>query len=274
MLTLGLAIITYGAEGIARVGRMLPPETPGVSYTISWQNHTGISLPPSLNDRHDVEVLRFDTPGLSANRNNAIAHCKADIILLADDDITYRPDAFLKLRKIFTTHPEIDVATTICDFGTPRNYPDQVTELSQHLPHGYSVASVEIALRRSTAGNLRCCPEMGLGSNEFHGGEDELLLLSALKKGLKCTFFPITICTHPPQSTGTKAHLSPANLKASGVVIALMYPYSAPVRIILKAWRTTHRRQSSFLRALLYLIEGAMKARALLARNPDTLWTR
>ena len=82
MLTLDVAISTYKRDGIRKVEKMLPPPQEGVKYVVSWQEHDDNPIPSELSSRADVEVYRLDKKGLSNNRNNAISHCKGDIILI------------------------------------------------------------------------------------------------------------------------------------------------------------------------------------------------
>lgn len=271
MLTLDFAIVTHRPEGLERVARMLPPRAEGVRYIVSWQLHEGAHVPESL-QRDDVEVHRHDVRGISSNRNNAIDHCRADIVMFADDDLIMHPDAFNDVRLAFEHHPDADVATFRSVKHGDTLYPACPVPLHQPLPHGYSVTSFEIAFRRATAGTLRCCTELGLGSPRLHGGEDEMFLLSAIKRGLRCMYFPITVCEHPHPSTGTKDGLTKGNLEAAGCVIALTYPATCQLRIPLKAARLARKGQASFFSALLHLTRGALAARGVRQRNRSTLW--
>ncbi len=272
MMTLDLALATYGPDGISRVAAMVLPPAEGVRYIVSWQAHGDAPIPAEL-IRPDVEIHRFNLLGQSLNRNNAIEHCTADIILHSDDDLIYTASQFEEIIQVFECNPQIDVATfrsKIHDYD--RIYPASVVKLREHLPKYYSVGTIEIAFRRATAGNLRCCPELGLNSPKLHGGEDEMFLMSAIRRGLDCRFFPITICEHPGASTGTKAHFTNENLQASGCVIALTRPWTAILRVPLKAWRVSRKGQASFLRALYRISRGALMAPGVLKRNHKYLW--
>ncbi|MDO4319485.1 MAG: glycosyltransferase [Bacteroidales bacterium] len=270
-MTLDIAIITYGPEGIRRLAERDFPVIAGISYVISWQDYREGDVPSALL-RDDIKVVRCDAPGLSNNRNRSIESCTSDIILISDDDITHDFNALRQLIEIFERNPELDVATFRSIHPSGVIYPDHSCRLSVPYPKGYSVTSFEIALRRSTAGNLRACPELGLGSPRFHAGEDEMLLLSAINRHLDCRFYPLTICEHPHVSTGCKATLTDGNLLAAGCVIALTYPGSCMLRIPLKAWRVSRRGQASLARALWQITRGAIAAPGVLRRNRDTLW--
>lgn len=271
MLTLDLAIVTHRPEGIERVARILLPSMPGVRYIVSWQNHGNAPIPQVLQQREDVEVHRHELPGISSNRNNAIDHCSADIVLFADDDLIYHPEYFDNVRRAFEEHPEVDVATFRSIRHRKPVYPADITLLRQPFPKGYSVSSLEIAFRRSTAGTLRCCTELGLGAPRLHGGEDEIFLMTAIKRGLRCTFFPYIVCEHDHSSTGTKARLTAGNLEASGCVIALTNPATCVLRVPLKAWRVARSGQAPLLTALYHITRGAIAAAGVRRRNPSTV---
>ena len=162
-MTLDLAMITHGPQGIERVATVLLPPQPGVRYVVSWQRHENAPIPTALL-RPDVEIHRFDGVGLSNNRNNALDHCTADVILIADDDLTYLPGAFNEILRVFSENPGLDFATFRSEKDGNPVYPKTETRLRNPLPKNYYAVSIEMALRRSSAGNLRMCPELGLGA--------------------------------------------------------------------------------------------------------------
>ena len=270
-MTVDIAIITYKPEGIERLSKMQLPQMEGVRYVVSWQAHESASVPEELL-RDDIVVYRFDKNGQSYNRNNAIEHCEADIVILSDDDVELRADGIRELIKVYEENPQIDFVTFKTQrFGAPK-YPEHATKLLSPLPKNYHVACFELSFRRATAGWLRACPELGLNSPRMHGGEDEMILHTAIKRGLQCWFYPIEVCAHNHSSTGTKQHLTKENLRASGCVIALMYPTTAFLRVPLKAWRISRVRRASLLTALRFMLQGAFAARGVLKRNRDYLF--
>lgn len=259
--TLDVAIATHTPEGIQRVASMDLPVIDGVSYIVSWQDHRDAPIPQQLTERDDVTILRFDGKGLSRNRNNALSHCNSDVILISDDDTRLYTDGIYRLIDTFTADPDLDLATLRADYaGTHKYYPSGNCRLRLPLPKNYFVSSIEIAFRRNSTGNPEFHPDFGIGSDHMHGGEDELLLLSAIRRGLNCQYIPLTICSHPQESTGTKPILSGKNIRAMGCIIALTYPVSCILRLPLKAWRIHRRGQSSLPKALLYLASGALRA--------------
>ncbi|MDE6368375.1 MAG: hypothetical protein K2K94_03975, partial [Muribaculaceae bacterium] len=200
-----------------------------------------------------------------------IDHCSADIVLIADDDIIYTAEELKSVIRIFTDNTDVDLATFKADMPGASVFPAESCTLQEPLPKGYWIASILIAFRRQSIANLRFHPELGLGSPKLHGAEDELFLLTAIRRKLRCRYFPIVICTHPTPSTGTKATFTPGNLRAAGCYITLAYPKTFPARLLLKAWRLSRNRQSGFLRALRYLISGATYAPHIHRTNNNPL---
>lgn len=268
-VTLDVAIATYRPEGIERLARCTLPRIEGVRYIVSWQQHGDKPIPAEL-VREDVEVHRFDGLGQSPNRNNAFDHCSAEWIMVSDDDLVFREEGVRELMQSLARSPEVDFAT----FRTVREgsgeYPAQETDLRWPLPKGYHVGAIELAFRRSTG--LRCCPEFGLNSPKMHGAEDEALLLTAIRRGLRARFYPVTVAEHDHPSTGTKNVLTSGNLRASGCLIALGWPGTAVLRIPLKAWRIARSGRAPLPKALWHMALGGLSAPGVLRRNREFLW--
>lgn len=271
MITLDIAIVAYGRESILRTASMIMPPAEGIRYVISWQNHQDIPLPDALL-RPDVNVFRTGTSGISNNRNNTLAHCTADLILLSDDDVTLNPDGIAEARKVMEENPDVEFATFRSDHGDMSRFPARSVPLGSPLPKGYSVTSFEIMLRRGRASQLRFSPELGIKAPRFLSGEEELLLFTAIRRGLNCRFFPITVCAHPHESTGYKTKPPAGVLMAQGIVIALGWPVTALPRAILKAYRLRRQGKAPFARAAFNLIKGICLAPAFRRRNARYLW--
>ncbi|MDE5839194.1 MAG: glycosyltransferase family 2 protein, partial [Paramuribaculum sp.] len=181
MTTLDIAIVTHTPEGAERVAKILLPPTEGVRYVVSWQAHGDAPVPHELN-RSDVLLLRFAGSGVSANRNNALNHCTAEIILIADNDIVFAPDAFKNIIAVFDSDPTLDLATFKAAIPGKVNYPERAVTLGRCLPKGYSVSAVEIACRRKALAGLRFCTDIGPGTS-LPNGEAEFFLHSAIAAG-------------------------------------------------------------------------------------------
>ncbi|MDE5686060.1 MAG: glycosyltransferase family 2 protein [Paramuribaculum sp.] len=258
MKKLDVAIATWQPEGIHRVEAMNLPRLDGVGYVISWQQPgNDASVPRSLLERDDIEVHIFNGSGVSANRNNALDHCSGEIVLFADDDMTYTPDRLIAVIETFRKNPDIDVATFRYD-GACKTYPGSQTILGFPLPKNYSVATVEIAARRTSALRIGFDPLFGPGAPVWQASEDEKFLYDARKACCRCMFFPTTVTSHPHPSTGDRPiAASPGICAAAGKMIRLEYPRSWMPRIILKAIRQK-KKGAPILFTLRHMLRGAV----------------
>lgn len=253
---LSVLIATCRPDGIERVVAMDLPEVAGVHYWVSWQMHENLPVPESLASRKDVSVLCTDTIGLSNNRNNLLENATGDVFLIADDDLRYTSAQLVDVIRTFDENPDIEYASFMFTGADAKIYPSRACPLWP-VPKNFSQTSFEVAIRNnSRTATLRYNPFFGLGAPVLRSGEDELLLLRAIRLGLNCRFFPVVITHHEGLTTGNRKITDNGVLKASGAVIAVQYPFTAFMRIPLKAYRLHKSGQSSFLRSLRYMTYG------------------
>lgn len=262
MTTLDVLICTLN-EGILRVKNVLLQPQSGIRYVVSWQQDgCDCNVPPEL-IRSDVTISTISGRGLSRNRNNAIAQSTADICLIADDDVTYMPDTFRAVINTFEANPNLDIATFRSQSKyEQKQFPDYEFNLAKPTK-GYYATSFEIAFRRkSIDGKLKFNELLGLGAPVLHAGEESVFMTEAVRRGLNCRFFPITIVTHDHPTTGVNPIQTPGTLMAQGAYIYIAYrDCTAPLRYVLKAWRMSRSTCTGFFRALWYITKGAAYAK-------------
>ncbi len=257
-MTMDVLICTLGLDGIQRVAQMELPQLENVNYIVSWQMpgyDTAQELPESLANRGDLQVYQTDSCGLSVNRNNAIDRSTADICLIADDDLKYTPRQLQAIIDTFEENPQVQFATFMHSGGDGKWFPKESFDLSKPVK-GYYVTSFEIAFRRqSVKGILRFNELFGLGPHPLQAGEENLFLHQALKKGVNCRFFPITITCHEGKTTGNRA-LNKGVLMASGAYIEIAYGLSGILGLPLFAWRSWRKGQTRLFPAMTHLFRG------------------
>lgn len=260
-MTLDVAIPTHRHDGPARFVSMLPPTLAGVRYVLSWQDHGNALLPRKIADRKDIVVVRCEETGVSANRNNALRHCTADVVLFGDDDIKYDACALEAVKQAFASRPDMQVAF-IRYLPHEKAYPLTECEVKGRWPKGYYAGAPEIAVRRNVMFDFNT--RIGPGTQPFSTGEDSLWAMQALyAHKLKCYMLPITVGTHQGVSTGNRPISDPGIAQAMGALIRLEYQISWPLRIVLKAYRLWRNGQCSFAFALKKLTKGARLANNL-----------
>lgn len=275
MLTLDVAIATHSPCGLEKLVQSNLPQVEGVTYVVSWQEHGDAEVPAEIATRKDIRIYRFSGKGLSRNRNNALTHCTADIVLHADNDIHYCADGLREVMKAYETHPDMALATFRVRKPGGCVYPDGETLLNWPLPKNYWCTSFEMSIRRSALGNLLFHPELGLGADRIHGGEDDVYLCAAIRRGYECHFIPVIIGEHIGHTTGTKPSLTDGNILAQGCCIELTYGPAAHLRIILKWLRMWRSGQAPFWKGMRLMARGrreALRLRKATGAREKYLW--
>lgn len=254
-MKLDVAIATFRPEGIRRVCEMQLPTVEGVRYVVSWQEHEGEPIPQELM-RGDMKIMRFSGKGLAANRNNALSHCSAELLLTADDDLRYTPEQLKSVIDTMESHPEVDIASFQYS-GDHKRYPEAEAAITLNIPKGLTFTSFEVAMRQRCLKKLRYDERFGLNGTMYSIGEDDKLMLDAVRMGLNCRYFPIVITSHTGPTTGFRPITDPKALQGMGYLIRGWYPASWPLRVPLKAYRL-HKAGSKFSFCLKHLLAGAM----------------
>ena len=185
---------------------------------INQTQNLNFSCPHSDN----INLINVNEIGLSKSRNLAIANAKADICLLADDDIVYENNFESIILNAFNLNPSADIITfKMNDFkgNSFKDYPI----IKKHNKKSLSfVNSVVIAFRRNSiiSNKVFFDENFGLGST-FQTADEYVFLRNALNLNLNIVFHNEVILSHPVYSSG-KDVASDRILFAKG---ALFYKY-------------------------------------------------
>ena len=260
MLRLEVLISTCRPEGIARVAAMTLPRVGGVGYLVSWQQSEGEPVPRSIAERDDIRVTRNEVTCLSANRNHALSEATGEVLLIADDDLSFTREGLEGVIEAFALRPSMQMALFRFD-GAEKSYPDVETSLTRAIPKGFYASSIEIALRRGCLADprLRFPTDFGLGAR-YGCGEEEIFLHTARRLGLDVRFIPHTVCRHDGPSTGSASRVADSTLRGYGATIALLYPTTWAPRLLLKAHRGHRSGRMGLLHGLRIMIGAAFSA--------------
>lgn len=238
-MTLDILISTFEG-GIARVEHVLLPPQEGIRYVVAWQwtAPTWANHVPTWASRPDVTLLSWHGRGLSANRNHALAAARGDAALICDDDCRLVPEALHQVLRLVEEHPEVDVfLLRMADYNGRllKAYPTAPFDYA-HRPRGYYPSSCEMLLR--TGRPLPCFDtRFGLGSDRLACGEEEVFLLETLRRGLRVEFFPLTVVSTLPLTTGARFATDAGVRRAKGAVLCLQHgTLGAVLRCLKFAW--------------------------------------
>lgn len=209
-MTLDILICTID-EGIEKVPDVLMSPRDDVRYVVSmqWTGTRAVGdsyaddevermeerllerVPKVLKEREDVTLTFLKGRGLSRNRNHALAHATADVVLIADDDNRYTADLIRNVFEAYEAYPDADVIHF------------QALDLDCNCLHAYPadyVSSVEITFRRDV--KVRFDERFGLGSERLCSGEEEVWMKDVRDAGYCVRYVPEPIVMTPAGTTG------------------------------------------------------------------------
>ena len=238
-MTLELLVCTHNGR-IHSASELLLPEMPRVRYLVAWQCTTpeaiAMPVPQCMTNRKDVLVVRTATSGLSVNRNIAMKHATADILLIADDDCRYRPEQLRSIIQAYADHPEADIITfrmENMDGTLMKDYPVHPFEWTS-APRASYVCSCEISFRNKTT-LPHFDTHFGIGAPLLGCAEEEVWLYDSIHGSphAKALYLPLTIGRTPSGTTGTRFLEDESVQRAKGAMIRILHkPLPAAMRII------------------------------------------
>jgi glycosyltransferase involved in cell wall biosynthesis len=163
-------------------------------------------LQSSFNNHCIINSTEF---GLSKSRNLALAHCKTNFAVIADDDVIYEPDCLINYVEAINTDQDVALFSfqmRNANHKPAKKYP-KTSCLFRRAPKKFKASSVEMLLNMKLIklNHLKFDPLFGLGA-VFKSGEDEVFLNEILSKKLRWYFINKIVLKHPEQSTGQKQH--------------------------------------------------------------------
>ncbi len=225
-MTIDILVCTID-DGISRIPSVLLPPCEGVTWIVSMQytdKHFVDFVPSELRERKDVILTFLEGKGLSRNRNNAFAHAKSDILLIADDDCRYTVEALHEVIQFYEHNPSSDIvcfAAADYEGNLLKTYPKKATSYGAAVQKGYYATSFEMSMRKGLS--LRFDERFGLGSDLLCAGEEAVFICDALKTGYQVMVVPKAIVRSDANTTG-KSFLGNKQLQITkGAVFRYLY---------------------------------------------------
>lgn len=261
-MTIEVLICSFNA-GIVKVTDTLLPPHEGVRYIVSFQYTEERFLnmvPRSVQERPDVSLYKYHGQGLSTNRNQALTHAKADVVLFVDDDTHLLPTTFCTIEKAFKDHPDVDIAFFCAASYTGRPlkaYPKQEYRITK-VPTDYHISVIEMAFRRERVqGNLRFDERFGLGTRFLTCGEEDIWLHDALTQKLQVHFFPITTVETSTMMKHTMLYVDAGVQRSFGAYLYYVHGALAWWFCLRHAFRSSVKGYCHFFPMLRHFLQGA-----------------
>ena len=142
------------------------------------------------NNGCNIEWINTAERGVGLNRNNAWFRSTADVILVSDDDMTFRDGYKEIVLKLFNSNPKADVIV----FNIGEKNPTRAITAKPHYTKKCGYGAARFAIRREAVQMKSISFNLffGGGSTYSHG-EDTLFLSECKAKGLHILVVPQVI---------------------------------------------------------------------------------
>jgi len=203
--------LTLGYSSLAnRVVNIQPPKPrPDWEIAVVVQNPDKHSYKPASSDllqRADLTLEELESRGVAKSRNRAIWLARGEYLVFSDDDIRFSEPGLLAAIEYLDQHPKYSLllAQAVDESGKLRKrYPEKVTELN--LFNSARAATYEMVIRVDAVRQLGVWfdEDFGAGATNYLGDE-YIFIADLIKAGGRAVFVPITIATHPTESSGSR----------------------------------------------------------------------
>lgn len=168
-------------------------------------------------------VISINEKGLSKSRNLAIKKSKADIVILADDDVIYENDYEETIKKAYKENPKADI---ICFYVESKNKKRKVKRIVGKNVGKLKImriSSFQITMKKDKIKEIKFDENFG-SSAKYDRGEEAIFLKDCLEKGLKIIYINKKIAqVEQSKSTWFKGFTKEYFL-AQGKVFKRLYP--------------------------------------------------
>lgn len=171
-----------------------------------------------------VRMFSFRESGVARSRNRVLAQTRAEVLLFADDDLTYLDGLAARLQRAMAHDSGAAVITfpvLALETGLPtRRFPRKA---GRHTPFSITgVGTPEIAVRPARLSGVRFDEGFGLGAPHPQGDEP-IFLRDVQRAGLRISYWPEALCQHSVVSSGRRPWTT-AMVQTKRAVLQRMYP--------------------------------------------------
>jgi hypothetical protein len=220
-LTIGYSVLAERLKNLIYPSLTIPHKV-----LVSVQNPTNTHFVKNS----QVKYLESNDIGVTKSRNLVLSNCDSEILVFGDDDAVFLEDGINQCLEYFMSNPNVDLilAQSIDANGILRKkYKNRIYQLNKF--NCAKAGTIEIMVRARSAKIMRIKfdEEFGAGSKKFLGDE-YIFITDLLKIGGKAVFLPITIATHPSQSSGVTSY-DQATMQARAKVFNRVFGFWAPL---------------------------------------------
>ena len=194
-LTIGYSVL---AE---RVKNIRPPQVANSELLVIVQNPNSATYSKAL----EASYEELPTKGVAKSRNRALEMARGSYLVFADDDIEFNQAGLASVCDYLDGHPEVAIVLAQATDQTGKlrkNYPASLQRLS--LFNSARAATYEMVVRVESIKTLGVSFDTDFGAGvENYLGDEYIFIADILRAGGRGVFLPITIASHPEDSSGS-----------------------------------------------------------------------
>lgn len=174
-----------------------------------------------------VRMISTDTKGVGVNRNLALSLAKGDILLFADDDVTYYDGTLQGVIDAFRQFPDADVIFFGMDMTREGEVFDKRRHKSRrvHLWNSLRYGAARMAIRREAIVKHRLSFSTLFGGGcRYSSGEDTVLIRDCFRAGLKVYTYDYVLGTCAKDSSTWFSGYNEKYFFDRGVMLACAFP--------------------------------------------------
>jgi len=163
------------------------------------------SIASIFNAPKGAQVLAFSGRGVTKLRNQVIQNAKGKYLVFADDDITFDLDGLAEaIKHLEQSGSAILLGQAVDETGSLRkSYPTKITKLTKLNSAKAATYEMVVNLDKVKAANFSFDENFGAGAETTYLGDEYIFICDLIDAGEKCEFVPITLATHPTDSSGS-----------------------------------------------------------------------
>lgn len=215
-----------------------------------------------------IQMLSTDTKGVGINRNLSLQLARADILLFADDDVTYYDGALQGVINAFRELPDADVIFFSLDYTRDGEVFEQRRHKTKRL-HTWNClryGAARMAIRREAVVKHRLAFSTLFGGGcRYSSGEDTLFILDAVRAGLRVYSYDYVLGKCAKDSSSWFSGYNEKYFYDRGALVACAFPKTKHLMKWYFAWKTGKKAKISLRKALRMMNPGIRGFRTLTA---------
>ena len=212
------------------------------------------------NNGNSIKFISRSDRGVGKNRNRSFEYASGDILVLADDDMTFEKGYPEIVDKAFSEHPDADVLIFNLIEKNPRRYIIREPErIGNNNYAKFGAARIALKRRSVVEKGIKFSLQFG-GGAKYSSGEDTIFLKDCLKKKLKIYAVPYALAEidQSAESTWFKGYNEKFYYDKGAAYTALGNRFTASIycfRYLLK-YKKQYRGKYKFLYLYKLMLKG------------------